>query len=187
MLAHKLWEQEEFTFPAIEALRPEIVLMWEDFCYNHGMLIGPATFRELCAPYYRRVAEVARACGAELLMVDCDGKVDEYCRLLEEVGFNGCCPMEQVCGNDLAAYRRAQPRFVFCGGIEKEIASTGNGHRIEPELAKLPALLEAGGFFPMFDHALSTNVGFEAHCRCLTRLHKLCGSAELGLGEFPRT
>jgi len=46
--------------------------------------------------------------------------------------------------------------------------------------------LEAGGYFPMFDHSLSTNVGFQEHCRCMTLLHELCGSAELGLGEFPR-
>ncbi|MGB2820405.1 MAG: uroporphyrinogen decarboxylase family protein [Phycisphaerae bacterium] len=187
MLAHKLRVHEEFTFPVIEALRPEIILMWEDFCYNHGMLISPDAFREFCAPHYRRVAEVGRACGAELLIVDCDGKVDEYCLLLEEVGFNGCCPMEQVCGNDLLACRKAQPRFIFCGGIEKEVASTGNAARIEPEIfPKVPRMLEGGGYFPMFDHALSTNLGFEEHCRCMTLLHELCGSAELGLGEFPR-
>jgi hypothetical protein len=161
--------------------------MWEDFCYNHGMLIGPTCFREFCAPYYRRVAEVARDSGAELLFVDCDGKVDEFIRLLDEVGFNGLMPMEQVCGNDPAAYRRVLSRFIFLGGIEKEIASTGNAARTEGELAPaVRRMLAARGCFPMFDHGLSTNVGFEELCRAMTRLHELCGSAELGLGEFPR-
>ena len=185
IIAANLADLEEFVFPVIEALRPEIVTMWEDFCYNHGMLISPAAFREFCAPYYRRVVEVGRACGAELMIVDSDGKVDEYCRLLEEVGLNGCWPMEQVCGNDLLAYRRAHPRFIFAGGIEKEIANTGQARRIEPELApKIPAVLESSGYFPMFDHALQVDVGFAELCRCMTRLHEICGSDDLG--EFPR-
>lgn len=187
MLEHKLWVQETFTFPVIEELRPEIVTMWEDFCYKHGMMISPDMFREFCAPYYRRVADVARSCGAELLVVDCDGKVEEFCPLLEEVGFNGCYPMERVCGNDILQYRRRQPRFVFCGGVEKEIASSGNADRIDAELLpRIPRVLEQGGYFPMFDHGLSTNVGFDELCCCWTRLHEVCGSAELGLGQFPR-
>jgi hypothetical protein len=187
MLAHRLWIQEEFVFPVIEALRPEIITMWEDFCYNHGMLISPEAFREFCAPYYRRVAEVARGCGAELLFVDSDGKVDEFVVLLDEVGLNGLMPMEQVCGNDAVAYRERVPKFIFLGGIEKEIASTGNAGRIVTELVPaVERLLGARGCFPMFDHGLSTNVGFEEHCRCLTRLHELCGSADRGLGDFPR-
>jgi uroporphyrinogen decarboxylase-like protein len=186
MIDHLLWIQEEFTFPVIEALRPEVITMWEDFCYNHGMLISPPAFREFCAPYYRRVSQVARDCGAELLIVDCDGEVNEYCDLLQEVRFNGICPMEQVCGNDLAAFRRARPHFIHCGGIEKQVAATGGAGRIEAELAKIPALLEARGYFPMFDHALPPNTGFEELCRCMTRLHEICGSAELGLGDFPR-
>jgi hypothetical protein len=185
MIEWQTWMFDEFTVPVIERYRPEILSGWEDFCYNHGMLLSPAMFRDLCAPHYRRVAEVGRDCGAELLIVDSDGKVDEYCLLLEELGFNGCWPMEQVCGNDLLAYRERQPGFVFAGGIEKEICNTGNGNRIEPELLpKIPAMLGKGGYFPMFDHALQTEVGFAELCRCMTLLHEICGSEHLG--EFPR-
>jgi prepilin-type processing-associated H-X9-DG protein len=161
MIAHYLWYQEQFVFPVVEALRPEIITLWEDFCYNCGMLISPAVFREFCAPYYRRVVEVARAAGVELIFVDCDGKVAQFLPLLEEVWVNGLMPLEQVCGNDVTAYRARHPRFIFLGGLEKEIASTGQADRIETEL--VPAtrrLLAARGTFPMFDHGLSTNVGF---------------------------
>lgn len=187
MIDHMLWIQEEFVFPVIRELKPEIITMWEDFCYNHGMLISPDAFREFCAPYYRRVSEAARENGAELLFVDCDGKVDEFVVLLDEVGFNGLMPMEQVCGNDPAEYRREVPEFIFLGGIEKEVASTSQGHRIETELVPaVEKMLGIGGCFPTFDHGLSTNVGFEEHCKCMTRLHELCGSADLNLGDFPR-
>jgi len=188
MIDYYLSMQETFVFPVIEALRPEVVTMWEDCCYNHGMLISPEAFRNFCAPYYRRVAEVARSCGAELLFVDSDGKVDELIVCLHEAGFNGLMPMEQVCGNDPAAYRKRLPKFVFLGGVEKETASTGQSHRIDAELVPtVKRMLSVKGCFPMFDHGLSTNVGFEEHCRCMTRLHDLCGSGDLGLGMFPRT
>jgi hypothetical protein len=171
----------------LQALRPEIVMAWEDSCYNKGMLIGPSHFREFCAPYYRRVAEVARECGAELLFVDSDGKVADFIPLMDECGFNGLMPMEQVCGNDPVEYRERTPGFIFLGGIEKEISSTGNSHRIESELTpKVLAMLNLRGCFPMFDHGLSTYVGFEEHCRCMTRLHELCGSDHRGLGDFQR-
>ncbi len=79
------------------------------------------------------------------------------------------------------------PEFIFLGGIEKELASSGNSLRMVAELEPAAKkLIDAKGSFPMFDHALSTNVGFEEHCRCITRLHELCGSAKLRLGEFPR-
>lgn len=185
IIAHILWTHEEFIFPVALAVRPNLLVLWEDFAYNHGMLISPAAFREFCAPYYRRVAEIGRQCGAELMICDCDGKVEEFCPLLEECGHNGCWPLEQVCGNPLLEYRRRQPRFIFAGGIEKEICNTGNGHRIEGELVpKVPQMLAGGGYFPMFDHALQVDVGFKELCRCMTRLHQICGSD--GLGAFPR-
>jgi len=134
MIRWQTWLFEEFTAPVVERYRPECVSMWEDFCYNHGLLISPSFFREACAAHYRRVAEVAHDCGASLLIVDSDGKVDEYLGLLEEVGFNGCWPMEQVCGNDLLEYRKIHPSMVFAGGIEKEVVNTGNRHCIEVEL-----------------------------------------------------
>ena len=33
--------QEQYVFPVVEALPPEIIAMWEDFCYNKGTLISP--------------------------------------------------------------------------------------------------------------------------------------------------
>ena len=184
MIDYQTWAFDTFTVPVIERLRPEVIHMWEDFCYNHGMLISPAAFREFCAPFYRRVAEVGRECGADLTIVDSDGKVDEFIDLLVECGINGSWPLEQVCGNDPRDYRQRHPKFILAGGIEKEIANSGNAHRIEPELyPKLPEALKRGGYFPMFDHALQVTAGFDELCRCMTLLHEICGS---DLGEFPR-
>ena len=185
MIEWQEWTFDEFVVPVIERYRPEIITWWEDFCYNHGMLISPDAFREFCAARYRHAAEVARDCRVEWLVVDTDGNVGEYLPLLEEVGFNGCVPMEQVCGNDLLACRRRHPKMVFAGGIEKMVATSGSGRRIEAEiLPKVPQMLAAGGYFPGFDHGLPPHTGFEEMCRAMTLLHRICGSEHLG--EFPR-
>jgi hypothetical protein len=73
--------------------------------------------------------------------------------------------------------------MVLAGGTEKEVVNTGGGERLEAELAKVPALLGQGGYFPMFDHALQPDVGYVELCRCMTRLHDIAGS---DLGYFPR-
>ena len=64
------------------------------------------------------------------------------------------------------------------------MVNTGNGDLIVEELARWPELLRLGGCFPMFDHALQPDVGYEELCRCMTRLHAISGS---DLGFFPRS
>lgn len=49
-------ENRRFWFPVIECLKPEIVTISEDFCYNHGMFFSPEHFEEFCAPQYREDA-----------------------------------------------------------------------------------------------------------------------------------
>jgi len=184
IIDHLLWIQEEFAFPVIKALRPEILFTFEDLSYKNGMLISPSDFKTFCGDYYRRVAEVGRECGALLLIVDSDGKVDEFCKVLEELGFNGCCPMEQVCGNEVAEYRKQQPRFIYAGGVEKGIVNTGDRRDIDAYLrAVIPTRLEGRGYFPMFDHRLQPMADFKRLCQCMTVLHEICGCKA---GSFPR-
>lgn len=184
IMQYKRAQFDEYTAPVIDRLRPEIVMIWEDFCYNHGMMISPDSFREFCTSYYRQVVEVSRNAGVSLIIVDTDGEVSEYLDLSEELGVNGTWPLEQVCGNDLRTYRASHPDMVLAGGIEKEAVNAGNGEMIEAELEKVPALFEQGGYFPMFDHALQPEVDYQELCRCMTRLHALAGS---DLGYFPRS
>ena len=188
-LAHEIieffdWRRETFLFPLIERLRPEIVGGWEDMCYNHGMLISPAHFREFCSPSYRRIAEVAWGCDAEMVAVDCDGNVMELVDVLTECRVNALYPFEVKAGNDLFALRQRHPDFILMGWLEKETVNEGNEHLIEREIrSKVPALLEAGRYFPNGDHGLQPLVTFPNLCRFMTLLHEVTGNPE---GEFPR-
>ena len=188
-LAHEIidccaWELEHYLLPVVERLRPEILAAGEDCCFNHGMLLSPAHFRDFCAPFYRKVGEIARDCGVDMVAIDTDGNAMELVPLVEACGVNAIHPFEVKAGNDLFALRERHPRFLLMGWLEKEVVNEGNAHLIAPEiLGKVPRLLERGGYFPNGDHGLQPLVTFESLCKFMTLLHEVTGNPE---GEFPR-
>lgn len=181
------WRREQirrYSLPLVKRLRPEIVQMGEDLCYNHGMLLSPAHFHEFCGPHYRAVCDCARACSADLVAVDTDGNLMEFADVAVGYGVNGLFPCEVKAGNDLFDLRRRHPELVLFGWLEKEVVNEGNAERIEPEIGtKVPKLMEAGRYFPNGDHGIQPLVTFENLCKFMTLLHEVTGNPE---GEFPR-
>ena len=184
MMAWHLEHQRELVFPLIERLRPEIVAMGEDLCYNHGMLVSPKQFEDFFSAYYREIAECAWANGAAVFAVDTDGNAMEFVDVIEPWGVNAIYPFEVKAGNDLFEVRRNHPDFLLFGGLEKEAVNEGNGESIEPEISgKVPALIDQGGYFPNGDHGIQPPVTFPNLCKFMTILHEVLGNPE---GEFPR-
>ena len=181
------WAREhnqKYYFPLIRRLRPEILIIGEDMCYNHGMFISPAMFNEFCAPAYIEAAEVVREAGVTLFAVDSDGFVEQLIPLLEAVGVNGLYPWEVKAGNDILRVREKHPNFVILGGIEKEILNEGNEKTIRPEImGKVPQMLRTGRYFPNGDHGIQPLLTYENLLRTMTLLHEVCENPE---GEFPR-
>jgi uroporphyrinogen decarboxylase len=174
----------EDIFPLIERLRPEVVSVGEDLCYNHGMLLSPAQFEAFCGAYYREVCACAHANGAELVAVDTDGNAMEFTRVAAACGVNAIHPYEVKAGNDLFALRDEFPEFVLFGWLEKECVNEGNEATIEPEImSKVPPLLARGRYFPNGDHGIQPPVTFPNLCRFMSLLHEVCDNPE---GEFPR-
>jgi len=188
-LAHEIIDTglkdfETYVAPLIERLRPEMLDAGEDNCYNHGMLISPRHFQEFCAPFYRRVAEVARDCGVDMVAIDTDGNAMELVPVVEACGVNAIHPFEVKAGNDLFRLRQRHPNFILMGWLEKEVVNEGNGHLIEREImSKVPPLLARGRYFPNGDHGIQPLVTFHNLCRFMTLLHEVTGNPE---GEFPR-
>ena len=184
IIDHYAWQAEHYLFPVIQRLRPEILGAGEDCCFNHGMLISPRHFDEFCAPFYRKVGQIARDCGVDMVAIDTDGNAMELVPLVEACGVNAIYPFEVKAGNDLFALRERHPRFILMGWLEKEVVNEGNARLIEPEiLGKVPRLLAHGGYFPNGDHGIQPLVTFESLCKFMTLLHEVTGNPE---GEFPR-
>jgi len=185
IIDHNCHINETYVFPLVERLEPEIVLVWEDCCYNHGMLLSPAHFEEFCAPYYRKVADLAAACNVDMVTVDSDGNVMELVPLLAGCGVNSLHPFEVKANNDLRKLRADLPGFLLMGGLEKECINEGNEDTIEQEIIeKVPPLLREGRYFPNGDHGIQPLATFPNLCVFMTLLHEVTGNPE---GEFPRT
>ncbi|MDD5677231.1 MAG: uroporphyrinogen decarboxylase family protein [Kiritimatiellae bacterium] len=181
---HILRGIRERAFPLIERLKPEVVLMGEDLCYNHGMLVSPAQFDEFYGRHYREVCACARANGAALVAIDTDGNAMEFVPLVRRYGVNAMYPFEVKAGNDLFALRKAYPEFILFGWLEKEVVNEGNEDMIKSEImSKVPRLLKQGGYFPNGDHGIQPLVTFPNLCKFMTLLHEVCHNPE---GEFPR-
>ena len=174
----------DFTVPLIERLRPEIVGMGEDICYNHGMLISPEQFEEFFGDYYRLVGTVVADCGVPVLSMDTDGNAMEYAGIAAATGINCLHPMEVKAGNDLFELRRRHPELIMVGWLEKESVNEGNTEMIcEEIMTKVPPLLETKRYFPNGDHGIQPFITFDNLCMFMTLLHEVCGNP---LGEFPR-
>lgn len=184
ILQWHLGNVRQYVFPLIERLKPEIVAMGEDLCYNHGMLLSPEHFDTFCAPYYREVCDCARANDVDVIAVDTDGHAMEFTGVVASYGVNAIYPYEVKAGNDLFVLRQQHPRFLFFGWLEKETVNEGNEDWIEPEImGKVPPLLEKGGYFPNGGHGIQPLVTFPNLCRFMAILHEVCGNPE---GTFPR-
>ena len=184
IVEHHLQQTREYVFPLIERLRPEVVGIGEDLCYNHGMLLSPAQFDTFFGHYYREVCDCAFANGAAMVAIDTDGNAMEFATLARSYGVNAIYPFEVKAGNDLFALREAHPDFILFGWLEKEVVNEHNEASIEPEIrAKVPPLLARRGYFPNGDHGLQPMVTFPNLQKFMTILHEVCNNPE---GEFPR-
>ena len=184
MVQWRLAQVRRYRVPLIERLKPEVVQMGEDLCFNRGMLLSPSLFHAFCGPYYREVCGCARAAGAAVVAVDTDGNAMEFTRVAKGYGVNAIFPFEVKAGNDLFALRRDHPDFILFGWLEKEVVNEANEDKIEPEiLSKVPPLLAQGRYFPNGDHGIQPLVTFPNLCKFMTVLHEVCGNPE---GTFPR-
>jgi len=181
------WQSDlrrRYLFPLAERLRPQILKVGEDCCYNHGMLISPRHFLEFCGPAYRQITDLARSIDADVVVVDTDGNIDQLIPLLDQLGVNGLYPAECKAGNELFSLRRQFPEFIFFGWLEKEVVNEANEDRIEEKiLSKVPRLIRSGRYFPNLDHSLQPLCTYRNLCRFMTCLHRAVGSP---LGRFPR-
>lgn len=136
------------------------VFFWEDMCYRNGPLISPAMFREFMLPRYRRITDLVRGCGVDVIFVDSDGDVAQLIPLWLEAGINGVYPMEVAAGMDVAALRGEYGQdLLMTGGIDKRVLVLGK-EAIDRELERVIPVAEKGGFVPHIDHAIPHDVPY---------------------------
>jgi hypothetical protein len=131
----------EYTIALFEqifaaGIKLDFVNMWEDMCYKAGLLISPRIVKELMVPRYRIVTDYLRSHGIDVIILDCDGYVEEFIPLLIEGGINGMFPFEVQAGMDpISVRKRYGKNLIMLGGIDKRALAEGKA-AIDGEVEK---------------------------------------------------
>jgi uroporphyrinogen decarboxylase len=152
----------ETLHPALDAVQPDYFIWFEDYAYKGGPLISPKIFKTFLLPPYRRVNDFLRAHGIDVIFQDSDGNPSILFPLMIEAGINGHWPLEAASGMDPVKVRKQYGHDLrLIGGIDKRMLAQDK-QAIEAELyAKLPPLLEDGGYIPTPDHLVPPDVSYE--------------------------
>jgi uroporphyrinogen decarboxylase len=151
------------------------LLLAEDICYNHGLLISPDMMRRFLLPYYRELLHQARQRQQRkfYFTVDTDGYAPAAIPLYLEVGMDVMWPFEVASGCDVVKIGREYPRLVIMGGIDKRVLAAGR-EAIDEHLSRvIPAMLRRGGYVPMCDHGVPDNVSLQNYLYYRRRICEL--------------
>ena len=165
-MALAIWEKQaaDVEFDLIEC--------WEDMAYRGGSLISPQTFREFMRPNYRKIAEFARQHGIEVILVDCDGYIEDLTELMLEAGVTALYPFEVQSGNDVARVRDRFPAMGCIGGLDKQVMAQGKD-ALDRERERARALIAGGCFIPGPDHFVLSDVSFANYRYFMERLREV--------------
>jgi hypothetical protein len=175
MAEHMLYWNLEMARRVFEAgIEVDFCYLWEDICYRSGPLFSPSIMRRIMVPRWKRFTEFLRSHDVAVILVDCDGNLDEFLPLVLEGGLNGVLPFEVAAGNDILAVRkRYGSDLIIFGGVDKRALALGRS-AIDKELElKVKPMLEQSGYFPMLDHYAPPDISFENYMDYKIKLKSL--------------
>jgi len=178
---HEILEwMEYFEIEIIKKVVKDVQLdfawYWEDMAYKTGSLISPKIFREFMMPHYKRINELLRTHGVQIILVDSDGSTEELIPLWIESGINGQYPLEVTAGMDAVKLRKKYGKnFILIGNIDKRALAKDKKAIKEEVMKKVPFLLSQGGYFPAVDHFVPPDVSLENFWYYLELLREIAG------------
>ena len=146
---------------AVEDVRIDAGLFWEDMCFSNGPMISPRLFREWMTPRYKRITDFVKQAGTEVFIVDCDGDITQLVEHWLAGGVNCMFPLEIAAGTDPYAMRREFGREVLLlGGVNKRALAQDKA-AIRREVDRIVDLVADGGYIPHVDHRCPPDVSYE--------------------------
>jgi hypothetical protein len=180
MMDQMLYMELEIIKRVIKDIKVDQADFEEDMAFRSGPFISPEMVRKFCMPRWKKITELLRSNGIDIIFIDCDGNVDKLIPLWLESGINFITPMEQTAGNDIVAYRKKYGKdIIIGGGIDKRALAKGKEAIKEEIMSKVPFLLGQGGYFPSVDHAVPPNVSYENYCYYINTLREVAGLEKL--------
>jgi len=135
---------------------------WEDICFKTGPLVAPQIFAECAGPHYRRITDLVKNYGIEIISLDCDGMIDALIPVWFNNGVNTMFPIEVgTWGASIAPWREKYGRDLRgVGGMNKNVLSYDKA-AVDAEIERLKPLVALGGFLPCPDHRLPLDTKWE--------------------------
>ena len=135
---------------------------WEDICFKNGPLVMPSVFEELVGPHYKRMTDLLRQYGVEIVSLDCDGCIDALLPVWLENGVNTMFPIEVGTWQaSIAPWRETYGRALLgVGGMNKNVFSRDFA-AVDAEIERLRPLVALGGYLPCPDHRIAPDAKWE--------------------------
>ncbi|QHI68639.1 uroporphyrinogen decarboxylase family protein [Tichowtungia aerotolerans] len=146
---------------------------WEDICFKNGPLVSPAVFEEVIGPHYKRITNLVRRYGIDIISVDCDGCIDSLIPTWLENGVNTMFPIEVGTWNaSIAPWREQYGRELRgVGGMNKTVFSKDR-KAVDEEIERLKPLVDLGGYIPCPDHRLPPDAEWDNVRYYCDRMHE---------------
>lgn len=135
---------------------------WEDICYKNGPLVSPDGFRQMIGPHYRKITNLLKEHGVDIVSVDCDGWIDALLPIWLENGVNTMFPIEVGTWNaSIAPWQEKYGKDLRgVGGMNKTVFAR-DYQAVDQEVERLRPLMELGGYIPCPDHRIAPDAKFE--------------------------
>ena len=134
---------------------------WEDICFNSGPIISPAMYDQFVTPRYKRITDILRKHGCDVIFTDCDGNIQPIIDCFLKGGINCMFPCEVNGGSDPVEIREKWgTQVLIMGGVCKMRLAEGP-RVIEEEMRRLEPVVREGGFIPHVDHRVPPSVSLE--------------------------
>jgi len=128
---------------------------WEDIAFKNGPLIRPSVFEAKVGPHYKRITDLVKSYGINVVSLDCDGKIDELVPIWLHNGVNTMFPIEVGTWNaSIKPWREQYGRELRGVGGMNKVVFAHDQAAIDAEIARLKPLVELGGYIPCPDHRI---------------------------------
>ena len=135
---------------------------WEDICFKNGPLVTPAVFAAKVGPHYKRITDLLRQFGIDIVSLDCDGMIDALIPIWLENGVNTMFPIEVGTWNaSIAPWRQQYGQQIRGVGGTNKVVFAQDHAAVDAEVKRLKELVKLGGFIPCPDHRLPPDSKWE--------------------------
>jgi len=135
---------------------------WEDICFKNGPLVIPSVFDEKVGPYYKKITDLVKSHGIDIISLDCDGVIDSLIPTWVENGVNTMFPIEVGTWDaSIAPWREKYGKEILgVGGMNKNVFAYDYA-AIDAEIERLKPLIALGGYIPCPDHRIPPDAKWE--------------------------